>query len=70
MWVCVFGLGFRHATEPRLNQDGTLEHSYPDIECVLVPLGDGNWKSNQARGNYSTYEQQVLASTLVLSSQS
>ena len=53
-----------------LNQDATLKHSYPDNKWVLVPLGHPNWKWNQARGNYSTYEQELLAGMLVLSSQS
>ena len=44
-------------------------HSYPDNKWVLVPLGHWNWKWNQARGNYSTYEQELLAGMLVLSSQ-
>ena len=52
-----------------LNRDGTLKHSYPDDKWVLVPLGHWNWKLNQARGNYSTYEQELLAGMLVLSSQ-
>ena len=52
-----------------LNRDGTLKHSYPDDNWVLVPLGHWNWKWNQARGNYSTYEQELLAGMLVLSSQ-
>ena len=53
-----------------LSRDGTLKHSYPDDKSVLVPLGHWNWKWNQARGNYSTYEQELLAGMLVLSSQS
>ena len=53
-----------------LNRDGTLKHSYPEDKWVLVPLGDWNWKWNQARGNYSAYEQELLAGMLVLSSQS
>ena len=52
-----------------LNRDGTLRHSYPDDKWVLVPLGHWNWKWNQARGNYPTYEQELLAGMLVLSSQ-
>ena len=52
-----------------LNRDGTLKHSYPDDKWVLVPLGHWNWKWNQARGNYSTYEQILLAGMLELSSQ-
>ena len=52
-----------------LNRDGTLKHSFPDNKSVLVPLDHWNWKWNQARGNYSTYEQELLAGMLVLSSQ-
>ena len=37
---------------------------------MLVPLGHWNCKWNQTRFNYSTYEQEVLAGMLVLSSQS
>ena len=53
-----------------MNRDGTLKHSYPDAKQVLVPLGHWNWKWNKARGRYSTYEQELLAGMLVLSSQS
>ena len=53
-----------------LNRDGTLKHSYPADKWVLVPLGRWNWKWNQARGNYSTYERELLAGMLVLSTQS
>ena len=49
-----------------LNRDGSLNHSYPDVKWVLVPLGHWNWKWNQARGNYSTYKQELLAGMLVL----
>ena len=52
-----------------LNRNRTLKHSYPDDKWVLVPLGHWNWKRNQARGNYSTYQQELLAGMLVLSSQ-
>ena len=52
-----------------LNRDGTLKHSYLDDKWVLVPLGHWNWKWNQARGNYYTYWQELLAGMLVLSSQ-
>ena len=51
-----------------LNRDGTLKHSYPDDKWVLVPLGHWSWKRNQARCNCSTYEQELLAGMLVLSS--
>ena len=44
--------------------------SYPDDKWVLVPLGHWNWKWNQVMGNHSTYEQELLAGMLVLSSQS
>ena len=52
-----------------LNRDRTLKHSQTDDKWVLVPLGHWNWKRNQAGGNYSTYEQELLAGMLVLSSQ-
>ena len=53
-----------------LNRAGTLKHDYPTNEWRLVPLGHSNWKWNQARSNYSTYDQELLAGMLVLSSQS
>ena len=53
-----------------LNRDGTLKHDYPANEWRLVPLEHWNWKWNQARSNYSTYVQELLAGMLVLSSQS
>ena len=39
---------------------------------TTLPVSGGlwNWKSNQARSNYSTYDQELLAGMLVLSSQS
>ena len=49
-------------SQPRWNPQAQLQ-------WVLVPLGHWNWKWNQARGNYSTYEQELLAGMLVLSSQ-
>ena len=52
-----------------MNQDGTLEHRLPDDKRVLVPMGDWNWKRNQARGHYSTYEQELLVGMLVLACQ-
>ena len=52
-----------------LNRDGTLKHSYPDDKWVLVLLGHWNQKWNQARGYYSTYEEELPAGMLVLSSQ-
>ena len=53
-----------------LNRGGTLKQCYPDDKWVLVPLGHWYWKRNQARTNYSTYEQELLTGMLVLSSQS
>ena len=53
-----------------LNRDGTLKHDYPANEWRLVPLVHWNWKWNQARSNYSTYDQELLAAILVLSPQS
>ena len=53
-----------------LKRDDTIKHSYPDGKLVLDPLGHWNWKWNQARGDYSTYEQELLAGMLVLSPQS
>ena len=53
-----------------LNQDSRVKHSYPDEKWVLVPLGHWNWKWNPTQGNYSTYEHELLAGLLVLSSQS
>ena len=49
-----------------LNRDGSLKHDYPTSEWRLVPLG--HWKWNQARSNYSTYNEEFLAGMLVLSS--
>ena len=53
-----------------LNRDETLKHDNSANEWRLVPLGHWNWKWNQARSNYSTYNQELLAAMLVLSSQS
>ena len=54
----------------RLNRDETLKHDLPANEWRLVPRGHWNWKWNQARSNYSTYDQELLAGMLVLCSQS
>ena len=53
-----------------LNRDGSLKHDYPISEWRLVPLGHCNWQWNQARSNYSTYDQELLAGMVVLSSHS
>ena len=59
-----------HYRTTGLNRDGSLKHGYPTSEWRLVPIGDWNRKWNQARSNYSTYDQEHLAGMLVLSSQS
>ena len=59
-----------HYRTSGLNRDGSLKHDYPTSEWRLVPLGHWNWKWNQAGSNYSTYDQELLAGMLVLSSQS
>ena len=59
-----------HYRTSGLNRDGFLIHNFPSSEWRLVPLGHWNWKWNQARSNYSTYHQELLAGILVLSSQS
>ena len=64
------GLTQCHYRTSGLNRDGSLKHDYPTSEWRLVPLGHWNWKWNQARSNYSNYDQELLAGMLVLSSQS
>ena len=59
-----------HYRTSGLNRDGSLKNEYPTSEWWLVPLGHWNGKWNQARSNYSTYDQELLAGMLVLSSQS
>ena len=59
-----------HCRTSGLNRDGSLKHDYPTSEWRLVPLGHWNWKWNQARSNYSSYDQELLAGMLVLPSQS
>ena len=51
-----------------VNKDGTLKHTHGGSE-FLVPLGHYNWKWNPTRGNYSTYQQELLAGILTLASQ-
>ena len=59
-----------HYRTSGLNRDGSLKHDHPSSDRRLVLLGHWNWKWNQARSNYSTYDQELLAGMLVLSSQS
>ena len=47
-----------------LNRDGTLKHDYPTNDWRLVPPGEWNWKWNQARSNYSTHDQELVAGYL------
>ena len=47
-----------------------MKHDYPSSVWRLVPLGHWNWKWKQALSNYSTYDQELLAGMLVLSSPS
>ena len=58
-----------HYRTSELDRDGSLKHDHPTSELRLVPLGRWNPKWNQARSNYSTYDQELLAGMLVLSSQ-
>ena len=53
---------------PSESQD-KKEGDSPNGEWRLVCLGHWNWKWNSARQNYPTYEQELLAGLLVLSSQ-
>ena len=53
-----------------LNRDGTLKHDYPANEWEVVHLGHWNCKWNQAQSNSSTWDQELVAAMLVLSSQS
>ena len=59
-----------HYRSSGLNRDGSLKHDYPTSEWRPVPLRHWNWKWNPASSNYSTYDQELLAGMLVLSSQS
>ena len=56
-----------HCRTSGLNGDGSLKHDYPSSQWPLVPLGDWNWKWNQAGSYYSTYDQELLAGMLVVS---
>ena len=51
-----------------LTRDGSLKHDYPSSEWRLVPLGHWNLNRYQACPNYGTYDQELLAGMLVLSS--
>jgi len=54
-------------TTTGVQKDGTLRHTHQN--CVLVPIGHFNWKWNDARKNYATYEQELLSGVLALGSQ-
>ena len=48
-----------------VERDGSITTLHPE-SVVLVPLGFYSWKWAKARMNYSTWEQEALAGTLVL----
>ena len=52
-----------------VNRDGTLRHGYNQDEWRLVPLGHWNWKWNDGRKIYRTYEQEIMSGVLLLASQ-
>ena len=54
----------------RVNCDGSLKHNYDSQEYHLVPIGHSNWKRSSTRGNYSTYERELLSGILLISGQS
>ena len=63
------GMFFQYQALEKEELDSAISQLGTDDKWVLVPLGNWNWKWNQARGKYSTYEQELLAGMLVLSSQ-
>ena len=56
--------------KPEFEKTRVRRRPYPAPQEQVEPLGHWNWKWNQARSNYSTYDQELLAGMLVLSSQS
>ena len=50
-----------HYRTTGLDRDGSLNHDYHFSERRLVPLGHWNSNRNQARSNYSTYDEELLA---------
>ena len=52
-----------------VNRDGTLRKTHDEEIWTLTPIGHWGWKWDQARRNYSTYEQELLSGVLVMSSQ-
>ena len=48
--------------------EGTFRHNYPDT-FRLVPWGHLNWKWNETRRKYHSWEQERLAAVLTLASQ-
>jgi len=51
-----------------LNLDGSIRHTYPST-CRLVPLGHWNWKWNDSRVKYDTYQRELPAVILIIGSQ-
>ena len=55
---------------PRCKKNKGMSDEAADAAALTYLLTHWNWKWNQARGNYSTCEQELLAGMLVLSPQS
>jgi len=73
-WQCISLLidktpEFQNFSTQGVNKDGTLKHNYNEEEWRLVPLGFYNWKWNEARSRYGTYEQELLSGILTLARQ-
>ena len=51
-----------------MDKQGNFVHTYTD-DYRLVPLGHWNWKWNDARSKYDTYQRELLSGVLTLSSQ-
>jgi hypothetical protein len=51
-----------------IHPDGSLDHSYPP-SYALVPLGHYSWKWSDTRKRYNTYERELLAGILAMSTQ-
>jgi len=52
-----------------LDPQGNLQNNYLLSDFHLFPLGHWNWKWNSTRTKYPTYEQEILAGVLTISSQ-
>ena len=65
----VFGWPISQWGTDGLNGDGTLKQSYPDDKWVLVPLGHWKRRGTGPGVTTRTYEQELLAGMLVISSE-